>query len=147
PYLAMEFVDGGSLKQQLVGRPVPLRAAAGLVEALARAAAVAHQHGIVHRDLKPGNILLARDRSPGSDGGSDRAAKNLWTPDAWLLNPKIADFGLAKLLTGETGAGQTETGELLGTPDYMAPEQAGGRAKAVGPATDVYALGTILYEL
>src|SRR5206468_1350448 len=62
-------------------------------------------------------------------------------------NPKIADFGLAKLLTGETAAAKTQTGELLGTPDYMAPEQAGGRARAVGPATDVYALGAILYEL
>jgi WD40 repeat protein/tRNA A-37 threonylcarbamoyl transferase component Bud32 len=122
PYFEMEYVGGGSLADRLDGVPRPPREAAGLVQTLARAMAEAHRQGIVHRDLKPGNILL--------------------TPAG---TPKIADFGLAKLLNVESGL--TRTDSVLGSPSYMAPEQAEGRAKETGPAADVYALGVILYEL
>ncbi|MFO0841548.1 MAG: protein kinase [Gemmataceae bacterium] len=123
PYLALEYVEGGSLRRGPDAAPLPAREAASLVEAVARAVGYAHGRGVVHRDLKPANVLLAADGKP-----------------------KVSDFGLAKLLT-EGEAGPTRTGELLGTPSYMAPEQASGRHKEVGPATDVYAAGAILYEL
>src|SRR5262249_11937463 len=129
PYLALEFVGGGSLAQRLNGTPQPPGPAARLVETLARTIHVAHERGIVHRDLKPANVLLT--------GGPD-------TPLAGCT-PKITDFGLAKRL--DATAGPTQTGDLMGTPSYMAPEQALGLARAAGPATDVYALGAILYEL
>jgi WD40 repeat protein len=121
PYLALEFVAGGTLAQQLGGTPVPPRRAAQLLLELARAVQHAHEQGIVHRDLKPANVLLTESGVA-----------------------KVADFGLAKLLDAE---GQTHTGAVLGSPSYMAPEQAAGRVRAIGPATDVYALGAILYEL
>jgi hypothetical protein len=122
PYFSLEFVDGGSLAQKLQGAPLPARQAAELVETLARAMHAAHQRGIVHRDLKPANILLTAEGTP-----------------------KITDFGLAKRL--DTDAGQTRSGAVMGTPSYMAPEQAAGKIHAIGPATDIYALGAILYEL
>lgn len=122
PYFTMEFVEGGSLAEQTRGIPQPARQAAALVATLADAVHAAHQNGIVHRDLKPGNILL-------TTGGT----------------PKVTDFGLARRLQGE--AGLTLSGMPMGTPSYMAPEQARGDKGAVGPATDVYALGAILYEL
>jgi tetratricopeptide (TPR) repeat protein len=122
PYLALEFAPGGSLEARLLGAPQPARAAAALTETLARAVHAAHRAGVVHRDLKPGNVLFAEDGTP-----------------------KIADFGLAKWLNADDA--QTCTGDILGTPSYMAPEQARGRNAAVGPAADVYALGAILYEL
>jgi serine/threonine protein kinase len=122
PYLALELVPGSSLAQQLDGTPLPPRRAAQLVLALARAVQHAHQQGIVHRDLKPANVLL--------------------TPEG---TPKIADFGLAKRLDADLG--QTQTGAVLGSPSYMAPEQAEGRRHDIGPAADVYALGALLYEL
>jgi photosystem II stability/assembly factor-like uncharacterized protein len=121
-YCSLEYVEGGSLDRRLAGRPLPPREAAELVEVLARAMHHAHQRGIVHRDLKPANILLTADGTP-----------------------KVTDFGLAKRLDQPTQ--QTPDGAMLGTPSYMAPEQARGDVKAVGPATDVYALGVILYEL
>ena len=121
-YFTMEFVDGGSLAQKLAGAPMPARQAAELVVTLAGAVQAAHERGIVHRDLKPSNVLLALDGTP-----------------------KISDFGLAH--RQEDGPSLTQTGVALGTPSYMAPEQAGGRMDAVGPATDIYALGAILYEL
>jgi tetratricopeptide (TPR) repeat protein/tRNA A-37 threonylcarbamoyl transferase component Bud32 len=138
PYLAMEFLDGGSLAAYLAGRPQPPRAAAELVQTLARAIHCAHQRGIIHRDLKPANILLAG----GATAGFDRAAS---PPGSRPLLVKITDFGLAKRLAG--GKGQTSTGAVMGTPGYMAPEQAGGRVRDTGPPTDVYALGAILYEM
>jgi serine/threonine-protein kinase len=121
-YLALEFVDGGSLAQKTNGAPLPSRQAAELLAQLADGVNEAHQRGVVHRDLKPANVLLT--------------AAGL---------PKITDFGLAKRLDADLA--QTRTGAILGTPSYMAPEQAEGRSKDVGPATDVYALGAMLYEL
>jgi WD40 repeat protein/tRNA A-37 threonylcarbamoyl transferase component Bud32 len=121
-YFAMEFVDGGSLARQLDGAPLPPRRAAELVQTLARAIHHAHEQGIVHRDLKPANVLLTIDGVP-----------------------KISDFGLAKCLGSE--GGYTEPGAILGTPSYMAPEQAEGRNHEIGPVTDIYGLGAILYEL
>jgi eukaryotic-like serine/threonine-protein kinase len=131
PYLALEFVEGPTLSQALDGKPLPPRVAAGLVATLARAAHHGHALGIVHRDLKPGNILLA---SPRPDV----------PPSLDACVPKISDFGLAKRLD-ETG--QTHTGQVIGTPCYMAPEQARGASADLTPAADVYSLGAILYEL
>ncbi len=122
PYFEMEYVDGGNLAERLDGTPRPAREAARLVETLARAIHEAHLRGLVHRDLKPANILLAADGVP-----------------------KIADFGLAKWLDAE--AGPTRTHLIVGSPSYMAPEQAGPGPVPVGPAADVYSLGAILYEL
>lgn len=122
PFLSLEFVEGGTLERQIAGQPWPAPRAAALVEELARAIHAAHLQKIVHRDLKPANILLTREGVP-----------------------KITDFGLAKLM--ELEHGDTHTGQILGTPSYMAPEQAEGRSRNVGPAADVYALGAILFEL
>lgn len=126
-YFALEFVPGGSLGRQLAGRPQPANVSAETVQAVAQAMAYAHQHGIVHRDLKPTNILLTTDGIP-----------------------KVADFGLAKRIDLEPGnlpsVGCTQTGEVLGTPNYMAPEQTLGRPDKIGAATDIYALGAVLYE-
>jgi WD40 repeat protein len=120
PFFSLEFCSGGSLGDKLNGTPLLVSEAAALAEKLARAMHAAHEKGIVHRDLKPANVLLAADGTP-----------------------KITDFGLARKLDE---AGQTATGAVLGTPSYMAPEQAGGRSREIGPATDVYALGAVLYE-
>jgi hypothetical protein len=120
PYLVLEFLEGGSLNRKLQGTPLPFKEAARLVEVLARAVEAAHQKQIVHRDLKPANVML------GADG-----------------TPKVGDFGLAKKLDE---AGQTQSGAVMGTPSYMAPEQAVGRTKEVGFPADIYALGAILYE-
>jgi tetratricopeptide (TPR) repeat protein len=138
PFLALEFMEGGSLAARLDGTPQPPRPAAHLVEILARAVHVAHRHGIIHRDLKPGNILLA-PAAPGSESSA--------STDSWLTTavPKITDFGLARRL--DDSAGPTVSGAIMGTPSYMAPEQAAGKGREAGPATDVYALGAILYEL
>jgi serine/threonine-protein kinase len=122
PFLVMEYVEGGSLAQLLDGSPRPIRTAASLVKQVAAGIAAAHRKGIVHRDLKPANILLTA-------GGA----------------PKVADFGLAKIL--ETDSSLTATESILGTASYMAPEQAWGRTHPVGPAADIYSLGAILYEL
>jgi eukaryotic-like serine/threonine-protein kinase len=141
PYLALEFATGGTLKGRLGGEPQPVRAAAQLVEALARAVHAAHLRGIVHRDLKPANILLepiatADDRHGA--GGEHAEADPLYGV------PKVTDFGLAKRLDHTD---PHRSGEIVGTPMYMAPEQARGQVEEVGPATDVYALGNILYEM
>jgi tetratricopeptide (TPR) repeat protein len=126
-YCALEFMAGGSLARRLAGRPQPAGTAAQLVETLASAMDYAHAQGIIHRDLKPANVLLALDGTP-----------------------KISDFGLAKRLGSEIEPGipgdRTPSGEVLGTPAYMAPEQTWGRPGAVGRAADIYALGAILYE-
>jgi eukaryotic-like serine/threonine-protein kinase len=122
PFFSLEYCDGGNLDRKLSGTPLPPKEAASLARTLARAMQAAHEKGVVHRDLKPANVLLTADGEP-----------------------KITDFGLAKRL--DDASGQTQTGVILGTPSYMAPEQAAGRAREVGPAADVYALGAILYEL
>ncbi|HKB35973.1 MAG TPA: serine/threonine-protein kinase, partial [Gemmataceae bacterium] len=153
PYFVLEFVAGGSLAQHLQGRPQPARLAAQLVETLARAVHAAHVSGVVHRDLKPANILLASDaHSPAlGTGNTERALAQ--STDRGFLNavPKITDFGVAKCADGdgETLGHRmpTATGEFLGTPNYMAPEQAMVPRQPIGPAADVYALGAILYEL
>ena len=122
PYFSLELVDGGTLGGKLQNGPLPPRAAAGVVETLARAVHYAHERGIVHRDLKPANILLMKDGTP-----------------------KITDFGLAKHM--DQGDHSTRTGVIAGTPAYMASEQATGRNDLFGPRTDVWALGVVLYEL
>jgi tetratricopeptide (TPR) repeat protein len=145
PYFTMEYVEGGSLAQKLAGTPQPADQAAALVATLAEAVHVAHQSGIVHRDLKPGNILLRKKseipnpKSEKEDSASDFGFR---ISD---FEPKVTDFGLARRLEG--GGGLTLTGVPVGTPSYMAPEQAQSQRDAIGPATDVYALGAILYEL
>ncbi len=122
PYFSMKLIEGGHLGRRLAEFTGDARAAARLVERVARTVHYAHQHGILHRDLKPTNILL--------DAGG---------------RPHITDFGLAKRLGND--AGQTQSGAIVGTPSYMAPEQATGQSKALTTAADVYALGAILYEL
>jgi serine/threonine-protein kinase len=138
PFFSMEFVEGGGLDQKLQGRRLPPYDAARLVGTLATAMHVAHQAGIVHRDLKPANVLLApSDRADAVSLASHGRAGH--------YEPKITDFGLAKRLGDD--AGLTSSGAVLGTASYMAPEQVRGGSKAIGPPTDVYALGAILYEL
>ncbi len=122
PFLVMEYVEGGSLGQRLGRAPYAVRQAIELAEVLARTVDHAHQQGIVHRDLNPRNVLLTADGTP-----------------------KVADFGIAKFLGDDLRL--TRTGQVMGTPGYMAPEQAWGRSKEVGPEADVYSLGAILYEL
>jgi tetratricopeptide (TPR) repeat protein len=141
PYLAMEFLDGGSLAAHIDGSPQPPRAAAELVEMLARAMHAAHQRGIIHRDLKPANVLFTSGEGVSGTYQGDSPPTSHLTPNT----PKITDFGLAKRLA--EGQGRTSTGVILGTPSYMAPEQATGRVRDTGPPTDVYALGAILYEM
>ncbi|HWB10388.1 MAG TPA: protein kinase [Pirellulales bacterium] len=138
PYIACEFVDG-RLDGRLSGEPLPVRAACRLVATLARAVQAAHDQGVVHRDLKPSNVLLAVGVR-GNEGAATPTGESFWEQAV----PKVADFGLAKLLDEDQGC--TRTGALVGTPAYMAPEQAGGRGEGIGPRTDVYALGVILYE-
>jgi len=144
PYFSLEYCSGGSLSQQLDGTPRPPKEAAQLVEVLARAVHYAHERGVVHRDLKPANILIA---TGGVSGDHEAIREKPTTIDASLANHqlKVADFGLAKCMDDEKG--QTKSGAIIGTPSYMAPEQAGGKGQGVGPAADVYALGAILYEL
>ena len=121
PFFSMEFVEGGNLAQQLAGTPLPPRRAAVMVETLARAMHAAHTKGIVHRDLKPANVLMTANGVP-----------------------KVTDFGLVKRLDMDTV--QTPPGAILGTPSYMAPEQVTEALHPIGPLTDVYAVGAILYE-
>ena len=134
PYFTLEYVPGGSLADRVKDEPLAPRAAAEILEPVARAVAAAHRAGFVHRDLKPANILLSGDRSQESGVSKDRAGDSTLTPDSCLLAPKVTDFGLAKRLALDSGL--TRTGAVLGTPSYMAPEQAED-AKVVGPAADV----------
>jgi WD40 repeat protein len=146
PYFSLELVNGGSLAQHLNGAPLPASPAAALVRVLAQAVHAAHQHGIIHRDLKPANVLLQiadcrlQIDKPEKLPSEQSAIGNLQS-----AIPKITDFGLAKRLDAEQG--QTRSGAIVGTPSYMAPEQAGGKTREIGPGVDIYALGAILYEL
>lgn len=121
-YFAMDFVEGDSLAHRLRDGPLPPEKAADCLAGIARAVDYLHQHQIVHRDLKPSNILLDVHESP-----------------------YVTDFGLAKVFSGDSQ--QTQSGTILGTPSYMAPEQAAGRSSEISPRSDVYSLGAILYEL
>ena len=118
-FLALEFVPGGTLEKKINGRAQAPLDAARIVEVLARTVHVAHQHGIIHRDLKPANVLLTTEGEP-----------------------KITDFGLAKRLADQSGL--TATNHVVGTPSYMAPEQASARKNAISTCSDIYALGAIL---
>jgi serine/threonine protein kinase len=141
PYFSMELVDGDNLAQRLSQTLLPPRQAAQLVEQLADAIDTAHRAGIVHRDLKPANILLSFSREPPASAESALAGGSRLNEGV----PKITDFGLAKQLKDEKG--QTQTGAIMGTPSYLSPEQAEGKTREIGPATDIYALGAILYEM
>jgi WD40 repeat protein/tRNA A-37 threonylcarbamoyl transferase component Bud32 len=130
-YFSMDYVAGESLASRIARGPLPAREAAALLQKVAEAVAFAHVEGVVHRDLKPANILLDADHQP-----------------------HVTDFGLAKRVQGEPGAsatggpatgGPTETGQVLGTPSYMPPEQAAGKTREIGPCSDVYSLGAVLY--
>src|SRR5213596_2183356 len=121
-YFSMKFIEGGQLDKVIGSELMPGRKAAELMAKLARTLDYAHQHGVLHRDVKPGNILLD--------------AKG---------EPHLTDFGLARLVEEESTV--TRTLEVLGTPSYMAPEQAAGNNAAIGSVTDVYGLGAVLYQL
>jgi serine/threonine protein kinase len=121
PYLVMEYLQGGRLSDRIEGRPMETHEASELIAVLARCVSHAHARGVIHRDLKPSNVLFTLDGTP-----------------------KICDFGLAKCF--ESADDCTSSGQLLGTPSYMAPEQVRQTDEPVGPSADVYALGVVLYE-
>src|SRR5215831_1841798 len=121
-YFSMDFIEGGQLDEVVRYTPVSILQAAELVAKVARTVHYAHEHGILHRDVKPGNILLDKNGEP-----------------------HLTDFGLARLVEAESTV--TGTKEALGTPSYMAPEQAAGETAKLGKATDVYGLGAVLYQL
>src|SRR5262249_29845698 len=125
PYFVMEYIDGEPLDRYCDRHRPGTRERLQMLLTVCAAVQHAHERGVLHRDLKPGNVLVTADGTP-----------------------RVTDFGLAKRLEDQAGSppatGQTPSGAILGTPSYMAPEQAGGK---VGPAADVYALGSILYEL
>jgi eukaryotic-like serine/threonine-protein kinase len=124
PFFSLEFVDGSTLTKLLAAQPQLPTFAATLAEKLARAMAYAHERGILHRDLKPANVLMTKNGTP-----------------------KIADFGLAKQIAETSDSSSTRTGTIMGTPSYMAPEQARGDTQAIGSAADQYSIGAILYEM
>jgi serine/threonine protein kinase len=149
-YIVMEYCPGGSLHQRLDGKPMPPRAAAELVETVARAVHAVHQVHVLHRDLKPANILLVSGgvvsgewSKTAKPQAAEKTGATTHRSPLTTHQPKVADFGLAKKLDVK---GATLTQQILGTPSYMAPEQAQGKARELGPATDVYALGAVLYE-
>jgi serine/threonine protein kinase len=145
PYLVLEYMSGGSLADVLRGSPQPPGEAARLVATLADAIHYAHQQGVIHRDLKPANVLLHapevnRERQPEGVRGPRFSPALPLTAD---LCAKVTDFGLAKFLAG---GDLTHSGDVVGTPSYMAPEQAAGKSATITAAVDVYGLGAILYE-
>jgi serine/threonine protein kinase len=144
PFFSLEYVDGGILSDRIGTTPIAPRDAAWVVQQLASGMDCAHRAGVVHRDLKPANVLLARSEERGAnrEGIQAQASK---APPLTECVPKVTDFGLAKRL--EDDSSQTRAGSILGTPSYMAPEQAEGRTSETGPPADIYALGAILYDL
>src|SRR5262249_28068787 len=143
----LEYVAGRSLDRFLAGTPQPTGIAARFVATLAHAVEHAHQQGVIHRDLKPANILLQFDRETSSQADKAEDGGPVGAVAAGLLgywSPKIADFGLAKQIDA---AELTHSGDILGTPSYMAPEQTEGHTQGIGLAVDVYGLGAILYEM
>ena len=155
PFFSMLYVEGTTLAQRLASGPIRSREAAALLLRVCRAMAEAHKQGVLHRDLKPSNILLDRTGRPYiTDFGLAapvRAAGHLLTPDSLDGPPAPSETTLPdathQALSAATGAGATETNAILGTPSYMAPEQALGAQGIVGPTTDVYALGGLLYAM
>ena len=121
-YFSMQFIEGGQLDEVVRREPMPIRSAVELVAKVARTVHYAHEHGILHRDIKPGNILLDKNGEP-----------------------HLTDFGLAPSLDAQSSV--TRTIDVLGTPSYMAPEQAAGETTKLSKATDVYGLGAVLYQL
>ena len=162
-FIALELVEGGNLAEKLRSTPQPPNAAARLIELLARAMHSAHDVGIVHRDLKPINILLqpfvlgdVRSGSLSSAGKSQQRSHSRSATSRQSImthstvdygTPKITDFGLAKQDEGAASSGLTNAGSIMGTPSYMSPEQAIGDVGLIGPATDTYSLGAMLYEM
>ncbi len=164
PFLSLEYVPGGTLHEWLGGRPLPPLEAARIIEQLARTTQYAHERGVVHRDLKPANVLLT-ERPPSLQSSTTIPMGQITPQDvatfakAWdgedsnprsgergyELQTKISDFGLARVLGSHSEL--TATGQVIGTPSYMAPEQAAGTADDVSPAQEIYSLGAILYEL
>lgn len=122
PYFSMQFIRGVTLADRLRQGPLPQREAARIMVEVCRAIAFAHEHGVLHRDLKPSNILMDRHN-----------------------RPRVTDFGLAKF--ADSDASLTRSGAVIGTPSYMSPEQASGRSSLIGPASDIYSLGSVLYHL
>lgn len=166
PWFSMEYVSGGSLEKRLQGRPLPAREAARITSMIAEAVAHAHARGVLHRDLKPANILVQDVETQSSTVDStQKPTRNVPSKGNTVVlesiaapagsgtqapvTLKVTDFGLAKQLDdGRTLAGtRTQAGTVMGSPSYMAPEQAAGDTAAVGPTVDVYALGALLYEL
>lgn len=156
PYLALEYINGGTLSQRLEKGPQSPRDAALLMEAIARTVHYAHENGVVHRDLKPSNILI-QDFSKGSGSDSENLARQKQaeiSPGIRIFHRdvqvKVADFGLAKFVeegVDSKRSSGTQTGDVLGTAAYMSPEQAKGKSAELTEATDIYSLGAILYEL
>jgi len=151
PFLALEYISGGTLSRHIGGRPLPVKHAARIAQQLAEAIQFAHDRQIIHRDLKPGNILLSAEPNTRPDGhtpkhfpGESSTMNSRQVPPLTRV-PKITDFGLARLLTDANR--QTQSGMAIGTPSYMAPEQAAGKSDQVGKPADIYGLGTILYEM
>jgi serine/threonine-protein kinase len=146
-YFSMRFVEGPTLAALLTRGPLRPREAARILAAVARAVQYAHDRGILHRDLKPSNILLEMGNGEWGMGNEERPRgdSSFPTPHSPFPIPMVTDFGLAKRVGG--GSGPTVSGTVLGTPAYMAPEQVSGRRGVIGPASDVYGLGAVLYEM
>ena len=146
-FFSMGYVDGPSLAHIVAAGPLPAKQAAQIVEQIAEAIAYAHAHGVIHRDLKPANVLLAQyeNRADTTKSQALKITPGDLHSNGGFYQPKVTDFGLAKKTEGDSQL--TGTGQILGTPSYMPPEQAAGQTQHIGPSADVYSLGAILYCL